>query len=567
MTKTRIWWAAVVAAAAMALQPAFGEDAEDAVETGEAAEADEGSASTDAIFEYLVAEFAAQRGDTDGALAVYQRMARELRSAAIARRAVEMAIRARSFGPALESASLLLELEPDSTLAREIIAALLSTDNNLDKARDTMAGILERSTHRGPILLQLGHLFGKFADKAAVLRATRAIAERYPAMAEAHYGVGVAALLASDSELALAEAEKALEINPGWDQGAILKAQVLRKSSAAEVIEFYRGFVDKHPGSTEVRLQLGRELATERKLGEAREQFREAEKTAPKDPHAAYAIGLLSLQLEDFPEAQSAFTRSLKLGHREPAAIYLGMGQAAEGLKRIDEAIGWYQKVDSGDWVRAQLKIATLIARQQGLTSGREYLHRISPRTATDRIQIVQVEAQLLRDAKAWRDTYDLLTGAVRDYPESFELLYDRAMAAEKIDRLDVLEADLRGVIKMKPDYAHAYNALGYTLAEKTDRLKEARELIEKAYKLSPEDPFIMDSLGWVHYRLGNMMEALRYLQQAYGARPDPEIAAHLGEALWKSGQREEAQKVWRAALTENPDHETLLAVMQKYRP
>ena len=447
------------------------------------------------------------------------------------------------------------------------MAALLGTDNNIDKARDTLAGILERSSNRGPILLQLGQLFGKFTDKAAVLQATRGIAESYPAMAEAHYGLGVAALLSGENDLALREADEALAIRPGWDQGAILKAQVLRKSSASDVIDFYREFVESHPASTEVRLQLGRELASERKLGEAREQFREAEKSSPKDPHPAYAIGLLSLQLEDYLEAQTAFTRSLKLGHREPTAVYLGMGQAAEGLKRIDEAIGWYQKVDSGDWVRAQLKIATLIARQQGLASGREYLQRIEPRSDADRIQMVQVEAQLLRDAKAWRETYELLSKAVLEHPDSYELLYDRAMAAERIDRLDVLEADLRGVIKMKPDYAHAYNALGYTLAEKTERLAEARALIEKAYKLSPDDPFIMDSLGWVHYRTGNMMEALRYLQHAYGARPDPEIAAHLGEALWKSGQHEEAQKVWRAALTENPNHETLLAVMQKYRP
>jgi len=563
----RIWWGAALAVAAMAAGPAWADDEEERVDAAEAAESDEGSASADAMFEFLIAEFAAQRGDTEGALAIYHRMARELRDPQIARRAVEMAIRARAFAPALESASLLLELEPDSSLAREIMAALLASDNDLAKARDTLSRILDRSANRGPVLMQLGQLFGKFADKKAVLEATKTIVERYPELAEAHYGLGVAALLAGEGELASREAEEALAIRPGWDQGAILKAQVLRKSSAAEVIGFYRDFVEHHPASTEVRLQLGRELASERKLGEAREQFREAEKAAPKDPHPAYAIGLLSLQLEDYLEAQTAFSRALKLGHREPAAIYLGMGQAAEGLKRIDEAIGWYQKVDSGDWVRAQLKIATLIARQQGLDSGRAYLQRIEPRTAADRIQMVQVEAQLLRDAKAWRETYDLLTKAVAEHPDSYELLYDRAMAAERVERIDVLESDLRNVIKMKPDYAHAYNALGYTLAERTDRLAEAKDLVEKAMKLSPEDPFIMDSLGWVHYRLGNMMEALRHLQHAYTARPDPEIAAHLGEALWKSGQREEAQKVWRAALTENPNHETLLAVMQKYRP
>ena len=282
---------------------------------------------------------------------------------------------------------------------------------------------------------------------------------------------------------------------------------------------------------------------------------------------AAYAIGLLSLQLEDYTEAQQSFARALKQNYRDPTAIYLGLGQAAEGLKNYDEAISWYQKVEAGDWVRAQLKIATLVARQQGLAAGQEYLQRIDVHSTEDRIQVIQVEAQLLRDAKEWQKTYDMLSKAVQQYPDSYELLYDRAMAAERLDKLDVLEIDLRKVIRMKPDYAHAYNALGYTLADKTDRLAEAKDLIETAYKLAPDDPFILDSLGWVYFRLGDMPTALKHLQEAYGQRPDPEIAAHLGEVLWDSGKHDEARKIWRAALTENPDHETLLAVMQKHQP
>ncbi len=180
---------------------------------------------------------------------------------------------------------------------------------------------------------------------------------------------------------------------------------------------------------------------------------------------------------------------------------------------------------------------------------------------------MIQVEAQLLRDAKEWKETFEMLGKAVDEYPDSYELRYDLAMAAERVDHIDILESQLRRVMEMKPDYAHAYNALGYTLAEKTNRLAEAKDLIEKALKLSPDDPFILDSLGWVYYRLGKVPEALKHLQHAYTARPDPEIAAHLGEVLWKSGQRDEAQKVWQAALTENPGHESLLAVIQKYRP
>ncbi len=565
---SKSWWLAALAAFALASGPLRAEEDEpEEEEAAQSVEAEEGTTAAASMFEFLVAEMAAQRGDTEGALAIYHRMARELRDPQIARRAVELAIRVRSFAPALTSAALLLELDPESALAREIIAAVVANEGDLAKARDTVAGLIDKSGNRAGMVMQLSHLFSKFPDKAKVLETIQAIAERHSAMPEAHYAVGFAALIANRLELANAEAGKALEGKPGWDQAAVLKAQILRKSEPAEVIAFYQAFVAEHPTSFEVRMQLGRELAGDRKLAEARDQFRLAEKISARDAQAPYAVGLLSLQLEDYAGAQAAFTRSLQLGYRESAAIYLGMGQAAEGLKQLDEAIGWYQKVESGDWVRAQLKIATLLARQQGLAAGREYLQRIQPRSTEDRVQMIQVEAQLLRDAKAWRETYEMLSKAVDSYPDSFELLYDRAMAAERVDLIDVLEADLRRVIKMKPDYAHAYNALGYTLADRTTRYEEARDLIEKAHRLSPDDPFILDSLGWVNYRLGNTAEALKHLQLAYSTRPDPEIAAHLGEVLWKSGQRDEAQKIWRAALTVNPNHETLLAVIQKYRP
>ena len=551
--KRKVWLAAVAA-----LSFGLGLDARAQANTPDPSQA---------ILEFLVAEVAAQRGDIEGALSVYNRLARELRDPSIARRAVETAIRARSFGAALDSATLLLELEPESALAREIMAALLANEGDLEKARERLALILEKSSSRGPVMMQLSHLLGKFQNKAQVLEATRRLTERYDALPEAHYALGVAALVAGRIELALDEANLALQRKADWEYGAVLKAQVLRKASPEDVIPFYRGFVERNPNSTEVRMQLGRELAAERKLADAREQFREAESRLKNDPQASYAIGLLSLQLEDFADAQLAFTRALKAGYREPAAVYLGLGQAAEGLKRFDEAITWYKNVDSGDWVRAQLKIATLLARQQGLSAGREYLQKIETRSPEDRIQVIQVEAQLLRDAKEWKETFAMLTKAVDEYPDSYELRYDLAMASERVNRLDILESQLRRVMEMKPDYAHAYNALGYTLAEKTERLAEAKELIEKALKLAPDDPFILDSLGWVHYRLGQVPEALRHLQHAYTTRPDPEIAAHLGEVLWKSGQQDEARKVWRAALTDNPEHETLLAVMQKYKP
>jgi tetratricopeptide (TPR) repeat protein len=489
----RKWfWAAVIAA--LALSTGFrragdDEDSDPADETEAAEPADASNYPSDAVFDFLIGEILVQRGDLEGALKIFNRLAREMQDPQIARRAVETAIRARAFGPALDSATLLLELEPDSSLAREIMAALLANEGDLARARERVAPILLRDSSRTAVLMQLSHLFGKFPNKAEVLDATRILVKPYDDLPEAHYALGVAGLIANKMDVALEESDLALERRPTWEFGAILKAQVLRKSSPDEVIPFYRAFVERNPDSTEVRMQLGRELAAERKLPEAREQFREAEKRLKNDPQPAYAIGLLSLQLEDFTEAQQAFTRALKGGYREPAAVYLGLGQAAEGMKQFEEAIAWYKRVESGDWVRAQLKIATLIARQQGLEAGREYLQRIEANSPEDRVQVIQVEAQLLREAKAWKETFDMLKDAVAEYPDSFELRYDYAMAAERVNRLDVLETQLRKVMEIKPDYAHAYNALGYTLAEKTERLAEAKELIEKALKLSPEDP------------------------------------------------------------------------------
>jgi tetratricopeptide (TPR) repeat protein len=520
-----------------------------------------------AIFEFLMAEVAAQRGETAPAIASLVRLARELRDPQVARRAVELAIRARNIEAALDAGALLVELEPESNLGRDLIASLVTKLGGVDKAREAVAGLVEASTDKALLLTQLAYFFGKYPDKEPVLEATRVIVSRYPALPESRYAVGVAALVAGRLDLARTESLAALAMRPDWPQAAILHAQVLRKESPDQVIPYYRAFVERNPAAKDVRLQLAREYAAGRRNADAREEFRAVEMLAPTDAQAPYAIGLLDLQMEDAADADAAFRRALAKDYPETAAVHLGLGQAAEMAKRYDEAIEWYGKVDSSDRMRAQTRIAALIAKRDGLAKGRDYLKTIESDSPDDRIQVFQIEAQLLRDAKAWNETFDLLTKAVAQFPDSVELLYDQAMAAERVDRLDILESNLRRVIELKPDYAHAYNALGYTLADRTDRLEEAFTLIGKALVLSPEDPFILDSLGWVQYRRGNFEEALKHLKSAYTVRRDPEIAAHLGEVLWKLDQRDEARKIWQAALTDNPGHESLISVIQKFKP
>ena len=220
--------------------------------------------------------------------------------------------------------------------------------------------------------------------------------------------------------------------------------------------------------------------------------------------------------------------------------------------------------------MNAQLKIAAIIAKRDGMPAGRKFLadaqaaQTDAPET---RIQLMLAEAQLLRDAKAFNEAFDALSDAINKNPGTADLLYDRAMVAEKIDKLDVMEADLRKVIELKPDQAQAYNALGYTFAERNTRLDEAYTLVQKAVSISPNDAFIQDSLGWVQFRRGRVDEALVTLKKAYETRRDPEIAAHLGEVLWVKGERAEASKVWRAAQLENPENDSLKTVIAKFKP
>jgi tetratricopeptide (TPR) repeat protein len=320
-----------------------------------------------------------------------------------------------------------------------------------------------------------------------------------------------------------------------------------------------------------VRQTYARLLVAQKSYLLAREQFRLLDKANSNDPEIPYSIALISQQMEDYVDADKSFRRTLTLEPRDPNPVRFNLGVVAESRKDIPGAIEWFDKVDDGEYlVSAKLKTAGLVAKRDGIESGRKVLRDAqiaesdSPET---RVQLILAEAQLLRDAKAFKEAYALLDDAVGKNADRADLIYDRAMVAERLNKLDVLERDLKKVIELKPDYAHAYNALGYTFAERGIRLKEAYELIQKAVALAPDDAFIQDSLGWVQFKQGRTEEALATLRKAYTVRRDPEIAAHLGEVLWATGKKDEALQLWRSALSESPGNDTLIAVIEKHKP
>jgi tetratricopeptide (TPR) repeat protein len=520
------------------------------------------------LFKLLLAEIALQRGQVNVAVQSLLEVARETKDPRIAQRATEVAWNARFIRVALETAGIWLAAEPESMQARQVLAALLVNQARLAEALPHLAQSLAADPQNvGANFLQLQTLLARHPDKAAVLQLTQTLAKPYPKLPEAHYSIAQAALNAEQNELALTEIRAALLLRPEWEQAALLQGQLLQRTSNAEARAYFQGYLKGHPRAMDVRLNYARLLVTDQKYAEARSEFQALMKEFPDNPDVALAVGLLSLQLHDFDAAEAQLLRALETNYKDPDAVRLYLGQANEQRQRFDEALRWYGSITGGaQYVPARSHYATILARQGKLDEARKYLQE-SGLNAQQRVQFTQAEAQLLREANDYRGAYDVLGQALEKNPKSPDLLYDHAMAAEKIDRVDVLESNLRQVIQIKPDHAHAYNALGYTLADRNIRLQEAYALIEQALKIAPEDPFIMDSMGWVLYRMGQHDAALVFLKRAFELRPDAEIAAHLGEVLWAAGRPDEARRIWDGALKLSPANEVLLATVKKFSP
>ena len=521
------------------------------------------------LFKITLAEIAIQRGQPHVAVPAFLEVARETKDPRLARRAAEVAWNARFLPAALEAATLWLQADPESARARQTVIALLVNQSRLDDAvphlEKWLAGDPE---HVGQNFLQISTLVAGHPDKPAIHKLLRTLAEKYPQVPEASLATAQAAWNANDQQAALDAARQALKLRPGWELAALFQAQALQRSSTDEAISFLDGFVKANPNARDARLNYARMLVTARRFPEARKQFEVLLGEAPNNAEITMAVATLSIQAKDYVAAEAQLRRALEIGHKDPDTVRMYLGQVNEELKRDDEALKWYAGVTHGSqFVAAQARYAGVLAKQGKLAEARRHLQAVEAGDAQQRTQLTLAEAGLLRDANAYQEAFDFLGAAVARAPDSPDLLYDHAMAAEKVNRIDVLEANLRKVIAMRPTHAHAYNALGYTLADRNQRLPEARELIETAHKLAPEDPFILDSLGWVLHRLGQNQEALGYLQRSFELRPDGEIAAHLGEVLWLLGRQAEARKLWTDALRDHPKNEVLQSTVKRLAP
>jgi tetratricopeptide (TPR) repeat protein len=520
------------------------------------------------LYDLLLGEIALQRGELPLAAKTYLDLARRTRDARVARRAVEVANQAQMPQLAVDAARTWHEIEPASAHALQVLAATLVAAKRVDEAEPYLDKLLaSEGVSRENGFMQMNRLLAGNPDKAANLRVIRNLAAKHAQLPQAHFAVAQAALLASDDAAAVAAARRAQALRPDWELAVLLEAQVLQKRSPAEAAKRLGEFIEKNPNARDARLNYARALVLDKRLPEARKQFEAVAAASPANPDVLYAVGLLAFQLKDHVAAEDYLQRVLKLKHRDPDGVRFLLGQVAEDQKRWSRAIEWYESVTDGEHVlQARLRTANAIAKQGRLDEARAFLKRVGAENPEEPALLVVTEAQLLRDASRHGEAFELLTQALDKQPEQPDLLYDLALTAEKLERFDLLESHLRSLIRVKPDHAHAYNALGYSFAERNLRLPEARKLIEKALELSPEDYFIIDSLGWVLYREGDLKGAARELRRAYGGRPDAEIGAHLGEVLWMLGERDEARRIWDEALKAGPDNETLQKTIKRLR-
>jgi tetratricopeptide (TPR) repeat protein len=548
------------------------------------------------FYQLLIGEIQLRSGEPGTAYQVLLDAARRTRSEDVFRRATDIALQARAGDQALAAVQAWRIALPESTEALRYQAQLLVAMNRPAESVEPLTELLRLTPlpQRPALIGSLPRFFARSADLKASAELVAQILKPYldvpGTQSAAKVAVGRSWLAALDTDKALDLARRAHAAEPTAEAPALLALEMLPGTPAAEGV--VTGYLVARPDDTNMRLLYVRSLAGSQRYAEAIAQLERLTASQPQLAPPWLTLGALQLELKHPVEATTALKQyvalveagspvSMREGTPAPGAddespashaqaltqAWLLLAQAAEQQQDYPAAEGWLARVDNPQRaLEVQLRRASMLARQGKLQEARESIRRVPEQAQTDARAKLLAEAQLLRDQKAWADAEQVLAEANQRFADDVDLLYEQAMMDEKLDRVDEMERLLRRVIALKPDHHHAYNALGYSLAERKVRLPEARQLIMKALELSPGEPFITDSLGWVEYRLGNREEAIRLLRGAYQSRPDPEIAAHLGEVLWAAGQVEEARRVWREARSRDATNDVLKETLARLR-
>lgn len=534
--------------------------------TGKPASAEAGG-NNDLMYGLLVGEVALQRGQLDSALQVYSKAARESKDPDVIERAARIADVALNAELGVEMARLWVARSPKDLEAHQFLANglmrsgksdaavqefefILATFNDNKQSYFRVASQLAREKNQDAALEVMGKLAHKHADDPYAQLAYAQLAARYNRM-----------------PLALDTVDVALKMKNDWPDALVLRAHILQmQNKTDEALSIYNTALSGPlADNSNMRMAYARLLLDIKRFDEAYIQYGKLAERESNNGDILYATALLALQTNHYDHAEKLLLQLLKLHERTFEASYY-LGQIAEKNNFGEEAMDWYDQVSSGEfYFNARLRTSALMAKQGSVDEALSKLHVVKASSPQETMQLYLMEGDIYLEAGNHQKAYDIYEKALKEMPDSTNLLYAHAIAAEKLNRVDIAERDLRDVLKLDPNNVQALNALGYTLADRTDRYSEALSYIQRAMTLDPKDAAIIDSMGWVQFRLGNHNEAIAYLRQALELTQDSEVAAHLGEVLLAAGKKDEAVNVLKGALKTWPDNKSIIAVMRRF--
>lgn len=519
------------------------------------------------LYLLMAAELAGQRNQYDVALDGYLQAARLVDDPRIAERAAKIGLFLKDRQRTAEAVSLWLEKEPDNLTAIKL--AILSAMQNREK--DEAVKHLNASLELDPAgfeatLLEMNKLMAKNGGEAFVYEVLEELSVNHPEQASIFFVQALLAAKMHQNDLALDKNGEALRLQPDWSKALILQAQLSGQAgdlSAAR--EYLEKALEQMPDDERIRKMLAQVLVESEAYDEAVELYRDVLEEKPEDGESRFAIALIYLQQSELERAEQYLRQLLHDPVWEAQASFY-LGRIEFNREHYDKALVWFDRVTHGPMAfDAKLAAVSLLMKQKRYAEASERIDELERDYPRQKLRVLLVKAELYNETGEYQQAFDLLTVALQDHPDSRDLLYTRALVAERIDRLDLLEADLRKILAKNPDDAGALNALGYTLVDRTERYREAAEYLEKALELQPDEAVIIDSYGWLQYKLGNYREALVYLQRAYDKQAENEIAAHLAEVLWVMGERNKARRLIEKALEQSPDDRYLLEFVKRF--
>lgn len=527
------------------------------------------SAEAELLYKLLAAELAVKRSQLPEALRNYQQVALVSDDPRLAERAATLALLLKENATALDMARRWQTLDAKNPQAGQTLAVALLRTGAVAPAMPYLEAALRAAskTDKQQGYATLAVLLGQADDKALALQVMTQFRNRNPRSAFAQYYHALLAAAADERVQALASLNLALTHDPRLAAAHLLRARLLldAEDKPAALAALAKA-VQALPRDRNLRASYAKLLVENEQLDKARQQFAILLNQNAKDNDALYALGLLAAETKQFDMAETYFLDLIKRKTRLTDA-YFELGRVEEQRAAYAKAQQWYERVEDEErYLPAQMRIGVLLIKAGKLTAADTHFQKLRTAHPQQGLALYLAQADALREAKHYQAAFDLLGGALTAYPHDKDLRYARALLAEKLNRMDIFEEEIRAILAADPQNAQALNALGYTLADRTDRYREALGYIEQALAQLPDDAAVLDSMGWVQYRLGDYKQALDYLRRAYKAHHDAEIAAHLSEVLWTNGQRDEAQKIWKEAVARDPDSEHLRQVRERLK-